>query len=90
MNENKLDNRRSFRIIVGLILFGAVALLIGAGRLGDSMITRQAEQTAAHAQWKSSVEQLLNQEKDLRTLATSHPEYILQTLHSGMRPETQD
>ena len=87
MNEHKLENRRSFRIIIGLILFGVAVLLIGAGRLGDSMMTRQAEQEAAHTQWQSAVRHLL-QEKDQKSLAMRHPEYILQSLHTGMRPET--
>ena len=68
MNENKRENRRSYRIIIGLILLGVAALLIGAGRLGDSMMTRQAEQEAAHAQWQTTAEPLL-QAKDLKTLA---------------------
>ena len=88
MNEHKPENRRSFRIIIGLILFGVAVLLIGAGRLGDSMMTRQAEQEAAHAQWQFAVEPLL-QENGLKPLARRHPEYILQSLHTGMRPETQ-
>ena len=88
MNENKTDSRKSFRIIIGLILFGLAVLLIGAGRLCDSMMTRQAEQEAAHAQWQSAAEPLL-QTTDLKTLAKRHPEYILQSLHTGMRPETQ-
>ena len=88
MNEHKVENRRSFRIIIGLILFGVAVLLIGAGRLGDSMMTRQAEQDAAHTQWQSAAEPLL-QGKDLKSLARRHPEYILQSLYTGMRPEMQ-
>ena len=87
MNDHKMENRKSFRILIGLILFGAAVLLVGAGRLGDSMKTRQAEQEAAHTQWRSAVNQLL-QENDLKSLARRHPEYILQSLHTGMRPET--
>ncbi len=89
MNENKPENRRSYRIILGLILLGVAALLVGAGRLGDSMMTRQAEQEAARVQWESAVKPLL-QEKDQKHLAARHPEYILQSLHTGMRPETRN
>ena len=96
MNENKRENRRSYRIIIGLILLGVAALLIGAGRLGDSMMTRQAEQEAAHTRRQATVEQLLHQEKanpdakELRSLTMRHPEYILQTLQTGMRPEPRE
>ena len=96
MNGNNTDKRRSFRILAALILLGVAALLIGAGRLGDSMITRQAEREAAHTRWQATVEQLLHQEKgnpqagDLGSLAVRHPEYILQTLQTGMRPEPRE
>lgn len=96
MNGNNTENRRSFRILAALILLGVAALLIGAGRLGDSMITRQAEQEANHTRWQTTVEQLLYQEKghpqtrELRSLAVRHPEYILQTLQTGMRPEPRE
>ena len=96
MNRNNTDKRKSFRILAALILLGVAALLIGAGRLGDSMITRQAEQEAAHTRWQATVKQLLPQEKenpqakDLRSLAMRHPEYILQTLQTGMRPEPRE
>lgn len=96
MNGNNTDKRRSFRILAALILLGVAALLVGAGRLGDSMLTRQAEQEAAQTRWQATVEQLLHQEKgnpqaqDLRSLAVRHPEYILQTLQTGMRPEPRE
>jgi hypothetical protein len=96
MNGNNTDNRRSFRILAALILLGVAALLVGAGRLGDSMLTRQAEQEAAQTRWQATVEQLLHQEKgnpqakDLHSLAVRHPEYILQTLQTGMRPEPRE
>ena len=96
MNGNNTDKRRSFRILAVLILLGVAALLIGAGRLGDSMMTRQAEQEAAHTRWQATVEQLLHQEKghpqskDLRSLVLRPPEYILQTLQTGMRPEPRE
>ena len=96
MNGNNTDNRRSFRLLAALILLGVAALLIGAGRLGDSMMTRQAEQEAAHARQQAAVEQLLHlekgnpQTKDLRPLSVRHPEYILQTLQTGMRPEPRE
>ena len=96
MNGNNTDNRKSFRLLAALILLGVAALLIGAGRLGDSMMTRQAEQEAARTLWQATVEQLLHQEKgnpqtrDLCSLAVRHPEYILQTLQTGMRPEPRE
>lgn len=96
MNGNNTDNRKSFRLLAALILLGVAALLIGAGRLGDSMMTRQAEQEAAHTRWQATVEQLLHQEKgnplskELRSLAVRHPEYILQSLQTGMRPEPRE
>ena len=96
MNGNNTDKRKSFRILAALILLGVAALLIGAGRLGDSMLTRQAEQEAAHTRWQATVEQLLHQgkgnpqSKELRSLAVRHPEYILQTLQTGMRPEPRE
>ena len=96
MNRNNTDKRRSFRILAALILLGVAALLIGAGRLGDSMLTRQAEQEAAHTRRQATVKQLLHQEKGnpqaeaLRSLAVRHPEYILQTLQTGMRPEPRE
>ena len=96
MNGNNTDKRKSFRMLAALILLGVAVLLIGAGRLGDSMLTRQAEQEAAHARWQATVEQLLHQEKgnpqtqELRSLAVRHPEYILQSLQTGMRPEPRE
>lgn len=97
MNEKKTDNRRSFHLAIGLILAAAAALLLGAGRLGDSMITRQAEQEAAQTEWRTAAERLIQhqekdrrQENDLRTLAMRHPEYLLQALHTGMHPETEN
>lgn len=96
MNGNNTDNRKSFRLLAALILLGVAALLIGAGRLGDSMMTRQAEQEAAHTRWQATVEQLLHQEKanpdarELRSLTVRHPEYILQSLQTGMRPEPRE
>ena len=93
MNEKNTDKRNALRLLIGLILAGTAVLLIGAGRLGDSMITRQAEQEAALAQWQTAAARLLrNQErgKDLRDLAKRHPEYLLQTLQTGMRPEYRD
>ena len=93
MNENNTEKQNSFQLLIGLILAGTAILLIGAGRLGDSMITRQAEQEAAQAQWQTAAERMLrNQEwgKDLRTLAKRHPEYLLQTMQTGMRPERRD
>ena len=45
MNENNTDNRRSFRLLAALILLGVAALLIGAGRLGDSMMTPALEES---------------------------------------------
>ena len=89
MNGNNTDKRRSFRILAALILLGVAALLIGAGRLGDSMMTRQAEQEAAHTLWQATVEQLLHQEKE-NPLTMRHPEYILQSLQTGMRPEPRE
>ena len=93
MNGNNTENRRSFRILAALILLGVAALLIGASRLGDSMLTRQSEQEEAHTRRQATVEQLLHQEKgnpqtkELRSLAVRHPEYILQSLQTGIRPE---
>lgn len=93
MNENNIEKQNSFQLLIGLILAGAAILLIGAGRLGDSMITRQAEQEAAKAQWQTAAERMLRDQemgKSLRGLANRHPEYLLETLQTGMRPERRD
>ena len=93
MNDKNTKKQNSIRLLIGLILAVTAVLLIGAGRLGDSMITRQAEQEAAQAQWQTAAERLLrNQgtEKDLQALAKRHPEYLLQTMQTGMRPERRD
>lgn len=97
MNEKTTVERKSFRLLAGLILAGAALLLIGAGRLGDSMLSRQAEQEAAQTQWRTAAERLLRHQekerlpgKELRTLAIRHPELVLQALHTGMRPEIRN
>ena len=93
MNENNTDKQNSFQLLIGLILAGTAILLIGAGRLGDSMITRQSEQDAAKAQWQTAAERMLQDQKlgkDLWILAKLHPEYLLQTMQTGMRPERRD
>ena len=89
MNE-KHTGSREFRLIFGLMLVGAAALLIGAGRFGDSMLTRKSELDAAKTQWRTAARLLCQPEKELRSLSLSHPEYVLQTLRTGMRPETQN
>ena len=83
------------RFIFAIILTAAAMLLIGAGRIGDSMASRQAEQGNAHRQWQNAARQVLRRGsgerrkyQELQKLAVEHPEYLLQTIHIGMRPDT--
>ena len=82
------------QFIFAIILTAAAMLLIGAGRLGDSIASRQAEQGNAHRQWQNAARQVLRrgsaerqQYQELQKLALKHPEFLLQTLHTDMRPE---
>ena len=84
----------SSRFIFAISLTAAAMLLIGAGRLGDSMVSRQTEQRNAHRQWQNAARQVLRRGSaerqkyhELQKLAVEHPEYLLQTLHTGMRPD---
>ena len=95
--KNRILQIISGRLILALILAGAALLLIGAGRLGDSMATRQEEQEAAHSQWRKAAGILLEhqqtageQNRALRKLANLHPEILLQTLHTGLRHEDKN
>ena len=84
----------SSRFIFAIILTAAAMLLLGAGRLGDSMASRQAEQGNAHRQWQNAVSRVLRRGSaerkkylELQKLSIEHPEYLLQAIHTGMRPE---
>ena len=98
MNEKeKKRQSASTRLLFAILLAAAGALLIGASRLGDSMATRQAEQARARDLWHDTVRNLVPArsgsdgpgDRELRKLAGSHPEYLLQALHQDPRPETQ-
>ena len=89
-------NKRDFRIrlLFSLLLAAAAVLLIGAGRIGDSLATRQAEQERARLEWQAAVGVILhpNSKKhpvsgDFRELSVRHPEYILQAAQLGLHPE---
>ena len=97
MNEKeKIRLSASARLLFAVLLAAAGALLVGASRLGDSMATRQAEQARARDLWHATVRGLLpgrqesgeSADRELRKLAGSHPEYLLQALHQNPRPET--
>ena len=96
MLEQKRNPHHSrIRLFFALMLAMAAVLLIGAGRLGDSMVSRQTEQDDAHRQWQNAASQVLRrgsaerqQYHELQKLAVEHPEYLLQAIHTGMRPET--
>ena len=82
------------RFIFAIILTAAAMLLIGAGRLGDSMVSRQTEQRNAHRQWQNAVSRVLRRGSaerrkylELQKLSIDHPEYLLQAIHTGLRPE---
>lgn len=96
MTEQENKNRRDFRIrlLFSLLLAAAAVLLLGAGRIGDSLATRQAEQERVRLEWQAAVGVMLHPRskdypvpKDYRLLSDRHPEYILQTVHLGLRPE---
>ena len=83
------------RFVFGLILAAAAILLIGAGRIGDSMASRQAELENAQRQWKDAVRRVFRRDSAepgkktaIQKLAEDHPEYLLQAIHTGMRPDT--
>lgn len=91
--ENK-DLSRKFRIrfLFGCLLVAATLLLIGASRLGDSMVTRQTEQEQAQQEWFQAAEQLLipqdrtdGEARELRKLAAQQPELFLQVFHQGLQ-----
>ena len=94
---NKKDDfgkRFPGQFVFAIALTAAAMLLLGAGRLGDSMSSRQAEQSNAHRQWQNAARQVLRMGSaerqkyhELQKLAVEHPEYLLQTLHTGMRPD---
>ena len=92
--ENIQRNSR-IRLLFTLLLTAAAVLLIGAGRIGDSIATRQAEQEQARSQWQQAARSFLHQSKDipdarnLQQLAVRHPEYFLQAAHLGLRPESE-
>lgn len=82
------------RFIFAIVLTAAAMLLIGAGRLGDSMVSRQTEQGNTHRQWQNAASQVLRRGSEerqkyleLQKLAVEHPEYLLQAIHTGMRHE---
>ena len=92
--KNDLGKLFPGRFIFAIILTAAAMLLIGAGRLGDSMVSRQTEQENAHRQWQNAASLVLRsgsaerqQYHELQKLAVKHPEYLLQAIHTGMRPE---
>ena len=99
MLEQKRNPHHSrIRLFFALMLAMAAVLLIGAGRLGDSMATRQTEQEQMRMQWKNAAETLLHRQttansaasRKLQILADTHPEYILQSLHLNLRAEQND
>ena len=82
------------QFVFAIVLTAAAMLLLGAGRLGDSMSSRQAEQGNAHRQWQTAARQVLRRGsaegrkyQELQKLALEHPEYLLQTIHTGMQPD---
>ena len=91
--ENKeLPKKYRIRFLFGCLLVAATLLLIGASRLGDSMMTRQAEQEQAQREWTLAAEQLLipqdrtdDEEHELRKLAARQPELFLQVFHQGLQ-----
>ena len=95
MNK-KDDSGKLFpgQFVFAIALTAAAMLLLGAGRLGDSMSSRQAEQGNARRQWQTAASQVLctgsaerQKNQEMQKLAVEHPEYLLQTLHTGMRPD---
>ena len=89
-------NKRNFRIrlLFSLLLVAAAALLLGAGRIGDSLATRQAEQERARLEWQAAVGVMLHPNsknypisEDFRQLSSRHPEFILQAAQLGLHPE---
>ena len=92
--KNHLGKLFPGQFIFAIILAAAAMLLIGAGRLGDSMASRQMEKDNAHRQWQKAVSQIIRRGseepqkyRELQKLSVEHPEYLLQTIHTGMRPE---
>ena len=92
--ENIRKNSR-IRLLFTLLLAAAAVLLLGAGRIGDSIATRQAEQEQARSQWQLAARSLLHHHakdlpdsRELQQLAVRYPEYFLQAAHLGLHPET--
>ena len=93
--RENLQRHSRIRLLFTLFLAAAAVLLLGAGRIGDSLATRQAEQEQARSQWQLAVQSMLHHQsknlpdsRNLQQLAVRHPEYFLQAAHLGLHPES--
>ena len=93
-HQEQLPNRPQIRILFAVLLAAAALLLLGAGRLGDSMEARQTAREQVRTEWKNTVNHLLpvhnglnTADSSIRNLAEHHPEYLLQALHRNLQPE---
>lgn len=95
MNSERKRFHTRLPLAFAVLLLGAVTLLLGAGRIGDSLASRQAATGKAHDEWRAAVNSLLEfdgsaeQDRELRKLAASSPELLLKAFHRDLTPEQE-
>ncbi len=94
MNSEKKRFNPRLQLAFAVLLLGAGTLLLGAGRIGDSLASRQAEKDKAQDEWRTAANSLLvsdssAQDKELRKLAASNPELLLKAFHRELSPEQE-
>lgn len=95
MNSEKKRFNPRLQLAFAVLLLGAGTLLLGAGRIGDSLASRQAEKDKAQDEWRMAANSLLvsdssaEQDRELRKLAASNPELLLKAFHRELSPEQE-
>lgn len=93
MNE---QNEKQIRFVLGFILTAAVVLLLGAGRIGDSMLSRNQTLEKARQEWDSAVQKILihkntgntTEYRKIHKMAMEDPVLFLSVACSKLEPES--